>query len=88
MILYQHAKNQFIPFVHSSDRFNFRIPSHDWSHPFLTTPTPKILNVLLPCIILYLHTKTQLIIEIQQTLESRDQICSICYREIVNLEIM
>ena len=32
--------------------------------------------------------KTQLILEIQQTLESRDQICSICYGEIVHLGIM
>ena len=43
----QHAKNQFIPFVHSSDRVNFRVPSHDWPHPFLTTPTNKIFNVFL-----------------------------------------
>ena len=40
MNLYQHA-NQFIPFVHSSDRVNIRVPSHEWPHPFLTTPTPK-----------------------------------------------
>ena len=41
MNLHHHAKNQFIPFVHSSDTVNFRVPSHDWPHPFLTTPTPK-----------------------------------------------
>ena len=39
--LYQHAKNQFIPSVHSSETANFRVRSHDWPHPFLTMPTPK-----------------------------------------------
>ena len=32
MNLHQHAKNQCIPFVHSSDRVNFRVPLHDWPH--------------------------------------------------------
>ena len=27
-------RNQFISFVHSSDRVNFRVPSHDWPHRF------------------------------------------------------
>ena len=46
MNLHQHAKNQFIPLVHSSDRVCFRVPSHDCQHiHFLTTPTPKIFNV-------------------------------------------
>ena len=39
--LNQHAKNQFIPSVHSSDTVNFKVPSHDWRHPVLTMPTPK-----------------------------------------------
>ena len=39
--LHEHVKNQFIPFVNSSDTVDFRVPSHDWPHPFLTTPTPK-----------------------------------------------
>ena len=30
--LHEHAKNQFIPFVHSSDRVNFRVPSHMTGH--------------------------------------------------------
>ena len=55
---------------------------------FLTTLTPKILNILLTCMNLYQHAKNQLILEIQLTLESRDQICSICYGEIVYLEII
>ena len=88
MNLHQHPKNQFIPIVHSSDRVHFRVSSHDWPHPFLTTPTPKIFNVLLTCMNLYQHAKNQLILEIQYTSESRDQIWSICYREIVRLEIM
>ena len=37
---------------------------------------------------LYQHVKNQLILETRLTLESRDQICSICYGEIVHLEIM
>ena len=35
--LYQHAKKT----VHSSDTINFRVPSPDWSHLFLTIPFPK-----------------------------------------------
>ena len=34
--LYQHAKNQFIPYLHSSDTVNFTVPLHDWPHLFLT----------------------------------------------------
>ena len=34
--LCQHAKNQFIPFAHSSNKVNFRASSPDWPHPFLT----------------------------------------------------
>ena len=86
--LHQHAKNQFIPFVHSSDRLNFRVPSYDWPHPFLTMPIPKIFNNLLTCTNLYQHAKNQLILEIQWILKSRDQIGSISYEEIVHLEIM
>ena len=65
MNLHEHAKNQFIPFAHSSDRVNFRVPSHDWPHPLLTTPTPKILNALLIWMNLCQHAKNQLILEIQ-----------------------
>ena len=82
MNLHQHAKNQFLPFVHSSDRVNYRVPSHDWPHPLLTTPTPKIFNVLLTCMNLYHHAKNQLVLEIQSTLESGDHIYYIYYGEI------
>ena len=41
MNLYQHAKNQFIPSVHSSDTVSFKVPSYDWPHAFLTMPSPK-----------------------------------------------
>ena len=64
MNLHQHAKNQFIPFAHSLDRVNFRVPSHEQPHPFLTAPTPKIFNVLLTCMYLYQHEKGQLILEL------------------------
>ena len=36
----------YIPSVHSSDTVNFRVPSPDWPHPFLTMLTPKIFNYL------------------------------------------
>ena len=58
-------KKSVIQFVDSSDRVNFRVPSYDWPHPFLTTTTPKIFNILLICMILYQHPKNQLILEIQ-----------------------
>ena len=40
--LYQHAKNQLIPFVHSSDTDNFRVLPQDQQYPFLIMPTPNI----------------------------------------------
>ena len=49
--------NQFI--VHSSDTVNFKVPSNDWPHPFLTMPAPKIFNHLLICLNLYQHAKNQ-----------------------------
>ena len=63
--LYQHVKNQFILFDHSVDIVNWKVPSHDWPHPFLTMPTTKIFNHLLICMNLYQHAKNQLILEIQ-----------------------
>ena len=45
----------------------------------LTTPTPKIFNVFSTCMNLYQNAKKQLNLEIQWTLESRYQICSIYY---------
>ena len=36
--LYQHTKIQFVPSVHSADADNFRVPSPEWPHPFLTMP--------------------------------------------------
>ena len=58
--LYQHAKNQFIPSVHSSDKVNFRVPSRDWPHPFSTMPTRKISNHILVCVNLYQHVPPKL----------------------------
>ena len=65
MNLHQHVKNQFIQFVHSSDRVNFTVPPHDSPHPFLITPTPKIFSVFLTCMNLYQYAKNQLILEIK-----------------------
>ena len=62
MNLYQHAKNQFITFVHSSDTVNFRVLSHDWSHPLLSRPIPTIFNHFLICMNLYQHAKNHLIL--------------------------
>ena len=39
--LYQHAKNQLLSSVLSSDKISFRVQSADWSHPFLTMPKQK-----------------------------------------------
>ena len=59
VIMYQHAKNQCNPSVHSSDRVNFRVWSPDWPHPFLTMLTQKIFNQFLICVKLYQHAKNQ-----------------------------
>ena len=73
--LYQHAKNQFIPSVHSSDTVNFKVPSHDWPHPFLTMPTPKTFKLIF--MKLYQHAKNKLIPLVNLILESSNQICLI-----------
>ena len=81
--LYQHAKIQSSPTVHSSDTVNFRIQSPYWPHLFLAMLTPKIFNYLLICMNLYQHAKNHFaqsikkshlfIIELQSILASRDQ---------------
>ena len=35
----EYARNQFIPFIHSWDKVNFRVSWLDWPHPILTMPT-------------------------------------------------
>ena len=55
--LYQHAKNQFLPSVHSSDTVNFRVSSTNWPFLFLTILTPKIFNHFLICVNLCQHAK-------------------------------
>ena len=70
--LYQHAKNQFIPSVHSSDTVNFKVPSYDWPHPFLTMPTPKTFKLIF--MKLYQHAKNKLIPLVNLILESTDEI--------------
>ena len=60
--LHHHAKNQFIPSIHSWDTANFRVPWPDWPHSFLTTPTQKIFDdQLLIYVNLYQHAKNQAI---------------------------
>ena len=54
--LYQHAKSQFIPSVHSSDTVNFKVPLLDWPHLFLTMPTPKTFKLIF--MNLYEHAKS------------------------------
>ena len=94
--LYQHAKNPFIPSVHSLDKVNFKVPSHDWPHPFLTMPTPKTFKLIF--MKLYQHAKNKLIPLVNLILESNDlighinmlkmRLSSICSGEIVHLEIL
>ena len=73
--LYQHAKNQSIPSVHSSDIGNFRVQRLDWPHPFLTMPNQKISNQFLIFVNLYQHTK-------------KEAVSSVCSGEIVDLKIL
>ena len=40
--LHQHARNQFIPSIHSWDTVNFRVMWPDWPYPFLTKSTQKV----------------------------------------------
>ena len=69
---YQHAKNQFIPSVHSSDKFNFKVPSHDWQHPVLTIPTSKTVQLIL--MKFDQHAKNKLIPLVNSILESSNQL--------------
>ena len=75
MNLYQHAKNQLIPSVHSSDTVNFRVQRPDGSNPFLTMPNQKIFNQLLIFANLYQHAKNE-------------AVSSICSGEILDLKIL
>ena len=42
--LQQHAKNRFIPSIHSWDTVNFRALRPDWPHPFLSMPTQELFS--------------------------------------------
>ena len=59
MNLYQHAKNQFIPFVHSSDTVNFRVQIPDWKYAFLTMLNQNIFNQLLIFVNLHQRAKNE-----------------------------
>ena len=61
--LYQRAKNQLIPSVHSSDTVNIRVQKPDWPHPFLTHVQPmsnhKIFDQFLIFVNLLQHAKNE-----------------------------
>ena len=57
--LHQHAKIKFIPSIHSWDTVNFRVLWPGWSHPSLTTPTPKFFDQILIYVNLCHHLKNQ-----------------------------
>ena len=69
--LYQHAKNQFIPSVHSSDTVNFKVPSHAWPHQFFMIPTPKTFKLIF--MKLYQYAKNKLIPLVNSILVFSDQ---------------
>ena len=80
--LYQHAKNQFIPSLHSSDTVNFKVHSHDWPHPLLTMPTPETFKLIF--MILYQHAESS-----HQIGHAKNETVSLtCSGEIVHLEIL
>ena len=63
MNLYQNAKNQLIPSVHSGETWettNIRVHRPDWPNPFLTMLNQKNFNQLLSFVNLYQHIKMRL----------------------------
>ena len=70
--LYQHAKNQLIATVHSSDTVNSKVPSHYWPNQFLTMPIPITFKLIF--LKLHQHAKNKLIPLANSILESSDQI--------------
>ena len=70
--LHQHAKNQFIPSVHSSDTVSVKVPSHDWPNPFLIMWNPKTFQSIF--MKLYQHAKNKLIPLVNSILEFSNQI--------------
>ena len=62
--LNQHAKNQFISSVHSSDTVSFRVHRPDWPCPFLTMPNQKIFNQLLIFVNFYQLAKNEAVLSI------------------------
>ena len=74
--LYQHAKNQFVSFIHFWDTANLRVPWPDWPHPFLTILSQKIFDRLLICLNLYQHELNKLIASVHSwdTVNSADTI--------------
>ena len=51
--LYQHAKNQFIPSVHSSDTVSFSVQRSYWPYQLLTMPNQKSFSQILLFVTFY-----------------------------------
>ena len=62
LTLYQHAKNQLIPSVHSWDIVSFRVQRPYWPHPSFTAPNQKIFDHFLIFVNLYQHAKNEAIL--------------------------
>ena len=74
MNLFQHAKNQLIPSIHSWVTVSFRVQRPYWPHPFLTMLNQKLFDQLL-AFNLYQYAKNEAIL-------------SICSDEIVDSKIL
>ena len=57
--LYQLAKNQLIPSVHSWDTVNSSVQRPDWPYPVLTKPNQKNFDQILIFVNLYQHAKNE-----------------------------
>ena len=72
--LYQHAKNQFISYVHFWDTVSFKVSWPDWPHPFIPCLPKKKFDQLLISLNLNQYAKNQFfhlfILQIQSILET------------------
>ena len=73
--LYQHAKYQLNPSVHSCDTVNFSVERPDWSNSFWTMSNQRIFNQLLISLNLYQHARNE-------------SVTAICSDEILDLKIL
>ena len=75
MNLYQHAKNQLISSIHSSDTVNFRVLGSHWPHLYFDHTQPKMFEQLLIFVNLYHNAKNE-------------AVSSICSVEMADLKIL